>query len=1017
MRTVKVTDVEPDIQRWVLARSGKSALSTMKHVQMLHCVTRETTGSSPAEMVDAITTVFRRCLPSQPALVKSDIAVLRHLCRVEGDTLQGTRNSAAAKCVPSEHKLKDGETFRKSKYYKQLLRQAAAILMTEEHRVLGERADSEPSDPAQPLSGIPLLPAAGEVERLIAGAQQGLVDRQLSDGLGQADEAILAAMAAGETELELRARRLAIRILLETVNSQDPDSQVPHSHRVAEHLDALVRLGESQGNVAVLELKNAMAQPSDSSRVLDLAETAYEAAVAAGDTRNAAELAIYWLQSLWRTGDLDTASAVCDRAEETVRQLEEDTELRMMLSACLLRTRCRTEPLPDGAVAEWCEELTAAVATGDEVTAERGIIFLGEMAHDLSSHGHLADAVRPCRLSAQLAESIGNPAQCASINLQTAEVLAYSGNQNLCEKYLQAASTWLLVVQNEASEEDWLQAQVASAFTKGRCKVTLSEDSRNPFGLLSRALEDLNLARDLLASDQSLHEAAYLESADIEYWLGRTLRGLGRHRESAEAFGRVHTERTMENRRFAIQRGALAWLLEAEDLLASGDIRGASTVVKELLAKPGMESIRQQATKLSAYIDDVCLPLPTWLSSPDASKIGEEAAAATLDRTVAQITRPLVSWWDVWKVDSSAPLSELFDFWGRGGFARIVAAIRARPHAAAIVDAYSIDDIRKWCRILCPLFEVVVVKWKGELGSGFTMTPMARDYGGPDSFGGYGYMVSAGLIMSPNADEDGEQWSPAMAWANPIPSEVSTFLAGEADALFRAGRLVLLPAPLVGCTQHSAGWSDQLLVDGLLGGAVNATRLTTGAREADTGRRVLDLSSHSIPYIDGVELKDLAAVLEDCEEWVAPFRAMTLQVLADGGLRDENWSNISALENDFRDASRLMGEGLQRLAGDRWSVETRESAISVGSRGPDSSDREVITDLLRAVVSDATAVSPWVPYFRMTGLGGHLKWSDKLDNPSTPKPDSPPGESQYAHSWLRPGNAGWTIPTMVLPTE
>jgi hypothetical protein len=1007
-------DLEPDVRLWVLTNSAETAVFRMTDIPKLVCVTSESDGSSNAQIAEAITAVFRRCLHSQPKGTKSDVAVLRYLCRVEIDKPQSVRNKAAVESIPAEHKLNSGPSFRRSKYYQQLLRRAAAILLTEELRILGETTDSERTEPTQPASGKPRLPVTGEIERLIDQGHQMLMDHELDDASRTIEKAVLAAVAAGDGELERRGRRLATRVLcaIAADRHRDPGSITQQHQRAMEHLTELERLGERASYVTLLKLMLALSdEPDDATRAIDLATVAYDQAMDEKDFENAAESLIYWLQGLWRSDALDVAMTLRVREEDVLPRLVKGTELRVMLPAYWLRTLCRTHALPDGMVNEWCEDIEETVAIGDEVTPQRAIVLLGEVVRDLSDHGRITDAVEPCLLAATLAEVVGNPTQCASINLQTAEVLAEGGDNEAAESRLAIAYRWLDQVQETADAHQWRQAQVVAAFTRARIQTTrasVMSPSTARTELLNEAHDDLMSARRLIADDPVLKVSAELMMADIDIWIGRTLEQLLRHHEAAKAFGRAHADPVMRVTGYASDLGERAWLAQAQSLLLAGDSSGALTVVTDLLSGDiHSEGIREQATNLREYIDEVLLPLRSWLSSSDATDIAEQVAEGGINRVIAAINGQLLSVWDTWKQDTpsaAVPLAEALDFWGRGGFARLAAAIQARPYAAVVVDARSVDEIRRLCRVLCPLFEVVVVKWKGELGSGLVIAPMPGSHGGSGSFGGHGYVIGRGEELRPNNEASQGRWYPATSWANPIPIDLAKFLAHEACGLMRTGRLVLLPAPLVGCAQHAVGWSDQLLVDGLLGGAVAATQLPPAGPVADSSsQRVLDLASHTIPYIDGVSLNDLGSVLEDTEEWAAPFRAMLFRAMGDGGLRNENWSAVNALENEFRIAARTMAEGLTGVVDGRWSVGTMTSSVSVASRGRlTPGDHDSVTDALRAVASPTAPTGPWVPYFRLTGLGGRLKWSSRLDNPSVPSPT----EGGCSHSWLYPGNAG-----------
>ena len=399
-----------------------------------------------------------------------------------------------------------------------------------------------------------------------------------------------------------------------------------------------------------------------------------------------------------------------------------------------------------------------------------------------------------------------------------------------------------------------------------------------------------------------------------------------------------------------------------------------------------------------------------WLeSSPAAHEIAELVRTTSLHEAVARQLAPLLSWWTGWDEGPESPRSELLDFWGRGGLARVAAAIRARPHAAIAVDARTIGEIRRWARILCPLFETVVVKWKGELGAAMVMAPMDVHYGGPGSFGGHGYMVAAGLQLR-------ENWTIAMGWANPLPRAVTHFLASEALPLVASGRLVVVPAPSAGCTQTAVGWTDDLLVTGVLGGVVAAVGGSTRRPATPpTGQRLLDLGAVTLPFIDDVPLADLANVIEEMTPSLEPLRRMVFGWLAAGDLQWERWERIATVESEIREACTALDSSLRDLhrrhRGADWHVETLTTTLSAGDRPDAPSERDPQTDRLHCVASGLLAssdVAPWIPYWRLGAAGGHLNWSCPLDNRGVL--DEAGGDR--GPTWLWPGNGGWTIPTV-----
>ena len=155
----------------------------------------------------------------------------------------------------------------------------------------------------------------------------------------------------------------------------------------------------------------------------------------------------------------------------------------------------------------------------------------------------------------------------------------------------------------------------------------------------------------------------------------------------------------------------------------------------------------------------------------------------------------------------------------------------------------SIADIEKFCRIFCPVFDTVIIKWKGYLESALMLSPIPEDYGENffgEMFAGQGYIVTS--------DKTNKGWPVALSWANPLPREISYFLATKALPLIKAGRLVVLPAPLVGCTQSAIGWTDNLLVDNMLGGVVDIPILLE-SEDRNSGKcsqKVLDIANSYI---------------------------------------------------------------------------------------------------------------------------------------------------------------------------
>ena len=341
----------------------------------------------------------------------------------------------------------------------------------------------------------------------------------------------------------------------------------------------------------------------------------------------------------------------------------------------------------------------------------------------------------------------------------------------------------------------------------------------------------------------------------------------------------------------------------------------------------------------------------------------------------------------------------------------VAAAVRADPLNAICVDASSIDEITFMARVFCPLYDTVIVNWKGVIHPALGIVPMPDKLGPPGEFGGQGYIRTSDTL----ADKYG--WHAAMGWANFFPEEVSEFLAVEALPLVRSGRLVLLPAPLIGCTQSDVGWTDNLFVDWLLGGAVKSVggpAGTVGSVEGNLASRLLDLGAVSIPFIDGISLSDLDHILNDSGDWLPPLRQSIRGSVGSSGLRFEQWDGLRPYMTDVREAFRQLDDrwrSLSKRHSDQatWGVSTLEGAFSALERSDDMFGSDPITDQLRAIAGANNDLGPWIPYWRLRQAGGEINWTGNFDNKSTPPDELARMQgftSSVSQGWLYPGDGG-----------
>ncbi len=830
------------------------------------------------------------------------------------------------------------------------------------------------------------------------------------------EEACRLASSGGEFGLESRAHLQAARSWAQHLfHSSSKEREGKNVQELIHgHINAAESLRAKPGRVAVerLLLARLVDKPE---KILQLAAEADRLADP-DDISDRVEALCGRMEALLRLGRKRQMLALRGEVERMRTVVVGDQ--RLALEATWLGLLLHAGEVSDRDFRTFVDELESLVEKG-LIPRKLAVITFGDLASKFNQAGRLEDTLTLCITAYQIAEPLADSSMSSTISIQVAELNALSGNEQAARLYLGRADSFCEKHKpvSGATEESWATLRASTLFGRGRTLARLADRLENERCSREKALIE---AYEVLDSARKFGEQkrAQLKGnvdvylADISFWFARVAEHLGRFDDAAKCFQRVRTDSAMAHSEFSFNVGMEAWLREAEALRLAGYPEKASEAVKHLLSENSdserPDAISARAHAFNEYLDNRELPTIQWLQSSQAREIAGLVREKSLPKAVAAQVAPLVSWWEDWHGGGIGPESELVDVWGRGGFLRVAAAIRTRPHGAIAVDAWSIDEIRKWARIFCPIFETVIVKWKGRLGSGMVLAPLPVD---EVITGGHGYIWTSTKVR--------ERWAVATGWANPLPREVAHFLSTEALGLFRAGRLIILPAPLVGCTQSAVAWTDDLLVNNFLSGIVAVARKDLSSGEQKRApQRVLDLDAITVPFIDGIGLAELATVLDETSEWVRPLQRSLKKSLMSDDLKWENVGKIEAMEDELEDASRYLREHLEEISQKRetWRVASAPGTVSAVARSTLSPGHEPMTDLLRSLAPMPQNVAPWVPYWRLESLGGYLDWTRPIDNPSKPDPEEPEIQPDR-HSWLYPGTPGVGWMPVIVPAQ
>lgn len=463
---------------------------------------------------------------------------------------------------------------------------------------------------------------------------------------------------------------------------------------------------------------------------------------------------------------------------------------------------------------------------------------------------------------------------------------------------------------------------------------------------------------------------------------------------------------------------------EALAILPATDEVGESP--PELLGQ--LEMVRQEASQAL----EIRTQLLEIVRTDEPLTLAGTRAAASLQDAHRTVLLPLLNWVDAWP--DAAP--GIIDFWGRGNFAKLALNHRAFEEAFHLtVEVWSLDAARRAIRILSPFCDCLTLLWKGQLIPTLGMVPVHEAY---EAAGGWGYAICAGSAYVARPDVPGT-WYPAMGVGNYLPRDVAEFVVREIRTFVEAGRVILLPAPLIGCISQEHG-----ALEAMFSSLVHADPILNPTSE---GIGTPEPIAMVVPYFENAPLDDLARIIVDEHESLAALR-LTLLELSSLHLRDGKDISPTArrlfkekIRQGIAEVTAKMAKIASGLPGNSGVGHARLASSAVEApAGAPLTDDEAAKALVALTAGPELRRGPWYAVWRMQEqfaaswrLAGPVLATAGLPGgddgrgivlPDTPIARSPevaavlaqgmvPREGRRLYHWIHPARGGWTIPTGV----
>ena len=803
-----------------------------------------------------------------------------------------------------------------------------------------------------------------------------------------AEEAARIARDINDKNILLKALRCAVGDLGELLISKHHENSEAKNItlRIASYLAELETLDISEAELALAKAMFATLEK----RAIEALEFAELAEKKACDPETVADALVSQLQAYWQMNRIEDALKLKDRIQEVTNKLTIG-EVIIVLQGTWLRTLCKSKSA-DADLQSFIGLVRKLVAEG-QVSSARTLMLVDDVLSEFGRASDLVGVKGLLEVALELSSNIPDPSASATYATQSAELEAEFGNELESKINLGIADKWIDILKSKGEIKKWAYKKAMALITRGSVESRLAikmEGSDYDRSLLHRKAAYLAL-KDAMGFVKE-HEVDIIGEvgpfiADLSIQLGDAAKALGRYLEAAGHYRLARTDQIMADKGFR-EIGMRSWVMEADAVVLSGKTKEALSLLSDMVASPLVpDDLRTHIQKNINFLTKHVVSVTDWFGSKSASDICQAVSSAPegLRIVIAEQMRPLVEWFCEFSPKDGAghAYSELFDIWWRGVFSRIVAAVRSDPLNAISVDAICIADIKYLARVFCPLYDTVIINWKGPLFAGLGVVPIPDNVGNLGHPGAQGYELTSTFL--PNTWKNG--CFIGVGWGNYLPKDVAEFLAMEALPLIQSGRLVLFPASLVGCTQSAVGWTDNLLVDTFLGGVVKtAGTFPQDAHDTlidDNRFRLLDLGMVNVPFIDNISLYDLSQILDETTEWLSPLRRLLQKTVGSNPMRHELWDSIRPYFSDIRDAFRQLEEGwksLIRIKPQRteWHIADATSTFSAASRRYDTPGSDSMTDILRSIAGNNPDLGPWIPFWRLQNAGGQINWTRQL---------------------------------------
>lgn len=326
----------------------------------------------------------------------------------------------------------------------------------------------------------------------------------------------------------------------------------------------------------------------------------------------------------------------------------------------------------------------------------------------------------------------------------------------------------------------------------------------------------------------------------------------------------------------------------------------------------------------------------------------------------------LMDWWDGTMGGTPCPTG-VYDMWGEANYGRMLLNHRAFAQKQGsfhlCVEVSSVREARLACRMLSPICDCLTLLWKGPFKPVILPVPAPLVFENPirhwkprpPEYWNEGARVYH-MMLPPLGRFD-------------LPYPIVNFYMKEARDLAASGRLVLVPAPMVGCFGSGHKDTERMFCD------VAAADVVIRTPSGRTDRHPLEMV---VPWFPSIPLRDLARLCDDHGECLEELRQKCL----DWSLAVQNDKQLlfAKIKSEIRLLSRDIERAFKRVSRVARSGSQLDMRC-IDAIGGQASREKVRTSVVRceannrmaAFIEGDVGAHPWFPYWSFEQRG--LRWT------------------------------------------